>query len=108
MKRKILKMVATSLVLTLIFSFSSVMFAAGAEKLSSTGECGKNVNYSFNDETGELRIYGNGEMYNYDMKFFYYSKEQKMPYINEQMTMAKIFYKHQKEIIKFFVLGTGL
>lgn len=66
MKRKILKMVATSLVLTLIFSFSSVMFAAGAEKLSSTGECGKNVNYSFNDETGELRIYGNGEMDNYD------------------------------------------
>lgn len=53
-------------------------------------------------------IFNCGEMYNYDMKFFYYAKEQKMPYIDEQMTMAKTFYKYQKEIIKFFVLGTGL
>lgn len=66
MKRNILKTVATSLVLVLIFSISSFVFIAGAETISSSGECGKNVNYSFNKETGELRIYGTGDMDNYD------------------------------------------
>lgn len=66
MKRKIFKTVATSLVLALIFSISSFVFIAAAETLSSSGECGKNVSYSFNEETGELRIFGTGDMDNYD------------------------------------------
>ncbi len=66
MKRKFLKTVATSLVLALIFSISSFMFIAGAETVSSSGECGDNVSYSFNEVTGELRIYGTGDMDNYD------------------------------------------
>ncbi len=66
MKRKLLKAVAASLVLTFILSISSFMFIAGAETLSSSGECGETVNYSFNKETGELRIYGTGEMDNYE------------------------------------------
>ncbi len=66
MKRKFLKTAATSLVLVLIFSISSFMLAAAAETFSSSGKCGENANYSFNEETGELRIYGSGEMDNYD------------------------------------------
>lgn len=33
---------------------------------NSSGECGKEVNYVFNRITGDLRIYGNGDMDNYD------------------------------------------
>lgn len=32
----------------------------------SSGECGENVDYTFNKVTGELRIYGTGDMDNYD------------------------------------------
>ena len=32
----------------------------------SSGKCGDDVNYTFNMITGDLRIYGNGEMDNYD------------------------------------------
>ncbi|MBO5409910.1 MAG: leucine-rich repeat domain-containing protein, partial [Clostridia bacterium] len=66
MKRNILKTVATSLVLAFIFSIGSFALIAGAETVPASGECGKDVNYTFDETTGELRIFGTGDMYNFD------------------------------------------
>ncbi len=66
MKRKLIKSVAILSVISLVFSIVSFLFIAGAETISSQGKCGENVNFTLDETTGELRIYGTGEMDNYE------------------------------------------
>ena len=43
----------------------AVCFVFCASALDATGQCGDNVYWSFNENTGELVISGNGSMYDY-------------------------------------------
>lgn len=61
MKKRITRTIiffVVAIVMTVALAFSS-------SALSATGQCGKNVYWSFNQETGELRISGEGEMDDY-------------------------------------------
>lgn len=72
--------------------FSSWSSAANTE-LAATGQCGKEVFWSFNSETGELVISGNGAMWNYSSYAvtpyhspFYEKQEIKSVKINSGIT----------------------
>ena len=65
MKTKFKKALLFSAVVMLL----SVLLCFNASALDATGQCGENVTWSYNSETGELVISGTGEMENYD----YYS-----------------------------------
>lgn len=61
-----------SIVKKILLTLSAVMLFAvvlcfNASALEATGECGDNVTWSFNSETGELVIEGTGETYDYSM-----------------------------------------
>ena len=43
-----------------------VLFAVSVSALESTGQCGENVYWEFDEATGELVITGNGDVWDYD------------------------------------------
>ena len=67
------------------------------EKETLTGECGENVNWSFNTTTGHLVIEGEGEMWNYHLGYnspFNSNEDVKSIEIKEGVTNIgpKVFY----------------
>ncbi len=56
---KLLFLIATITVLCVVACVS-------ASALDATGQCGENVFWTFDEETGVLTVSGNGNMYNYD------------------------------------------
>ena len=46
----------------------TLFFAVSVSALDATGSCGDNVNWKFNESTGELVISGTGEMENYNLE----------------------------------------
>ena len=65
-----------------------VLRASATNELAATGQCGENVYWNYNSETGELVINGTGPMYDYhefDVRPFY-QKDIKTVIINEGVT----------------------
>ena len=61
--------------LLVLFAVLTVMVGLcfGVSALKETGQCGKNVYWEYNDSTGELVVYGEGEMYDYYFEYFSHS-----------------------------------
>ena len=57
--------------LLIIFAVFTLMaiFCFGASALSETGQCGDDVYWSYNSETQELVISGNGAMWDYEINY---------------------------------------
>lgn len=54
-----------SLVLVMLIFISVIPFSANAKTIAETGQCGEDVYWNFNATTGQLTIYGTGDMYHY-------------------------------------------
>ena len=54
------------LVLIILIFISVIPFSVNAKTIAETGQCGENVYWSFNSATGQLTIYGTGDMYDYE------------------------------------------
>lgn len=76
MKRRFLSIISFTLITVMLLSVGCFAFPAFAQTLAVSeteeatnvlsGSCGTNVNWELNKETGVLRIYGEGDMYDYD------------------------------------------
>ena len=60
MKRVLSFLLALSILCSL---FIGVEFSAYAADALTTGKCGENIDYSFDDNTGTLTLSGTGNMY---------------------------------------------
>ncbi len=58
------KIISALLILTIMFS-AITLFASATEVTVTSGECGENLVWNFNAETGTLSVVGNGDMYDY-------------------------------------------
>lgn len=71
-------MLVTAMPLDSITGTELFVNKASAEELTPTGQCGENVYWTFDSETGLLTISGEGKMYNY--------QSGKTPFSNEGIT----------------------
>ena len=95
-----------------LFTFVILMmlFAMSANALNTTGQCGDNAYWNFNNETGELVISGEGEMYNYINKNpspFEASSEIKSIVIEEGITyVGTCAFRFCEELEKVTIADT--
>ena len=66
MKRKKLKVFAVILAVTMMVTFTVSFFNFAIIAQAASGKCGDNLTWSYNESTGELKISGTGDMYDYD------------------------------------------
>lgn len=93
MKKEIKKVIASLLVFVMLVGFMPVMgtISASAYVMDETsGTCGANLRWTFNEATGEVVISGTGKMYNWDCIFdcspWYYREQITKVTIKEGVT----------------------
>ena len=65
-KNKCKKIISLTMLIAIISTMLSVNVYA--DNLRYHGNCGENVRYSFNEENGELVIFGEGDINNYNVE----------------------------------------
>ena len=86
--------VALSTICLAVAILTASCFCASAEAFSMSGECGEALTWTFDSETGVLRIYGSGEMTDY--------VEHKTKYDSDQAPWSIYVYQ-----IKSIVVDEG-
>ena len=74
-------MVRLTVAIAMMFAINNSAFAAHYE-----GDAGPNAWYEMDTETGIMRIYGNGELYNYHGSWTYYSSYSQLDHTGNGVT----------------------
>ncbi len=74
-------MIRLTVAIAIMFAINNSAFAAHYE-----GDAGPNARYEMDTETGIMRIYGNGELYNYHGSWTYYSSYSQLDHTGNGVT----------------------